>query len=149
MAIKRGATLFSTSEEAEHAFYEALEQGDLKQLMAVWSDDEDIVCIHPNGTRLIGHHAVQESWREILSQSPMPVRPVRLHMVQSMMNSVHTVVEQLMVEGPRGRSIVNCYATNVFNKSPAGWRLVLHHASPAPDDLGPPEHHHDVPDLLH
>jgi len=148
MAIKRGAPLFATSEEAEHAFYEAIEQGDLAQMMAVWSDDEDIVCIHPNGQRLIGHDAVMESWRESLNGMRLHIRATRLHMVQSMMNSVHTVVEQAMFETGNGRELINHYATNVFHKGPAGWRLVLHHASPAPSDLGPPDTH-EAPDLLH
>lgn len=149
MVLKsRGAPLFATSEEAEQAFYDALEQGDLAQLMAVWADDEDIVCIHPGGPRLIGHDAVMESWREILGSSPVPIRPTRVHTAQSMMSSVHTVVEQLMVDTSQGKQLVNCYATNVFHKGPTGWRLVLHHSSQAPADLGPTEFQ-DVPDLLH
>ncbi|RZS86278.1 ketosteroid isomerase-like protein [Pigmentiphaga kullae] len=149
MVLKsRGAPLFATSEEAEQAFYDALEQGDLAQLMAVWADDEDIVCIHPGGPRLIGHDAVMESWREILGSSPVPIRPTRVHAVQSMMSSVHTVVEQLVVDTSQGKQLVNCYATNVFHKGPTGWRLVLHHSSQAPADLGPTELQ-DVPDLLH
>jgi ketosteroid isomerase-like protein len=148
MAIKRGAPLFATSEEAEHAFYDAIEQGDITQMMAVWADDEDIVCIHPDSPRLIGHDAVLESWRDILGGPQLHIRSTRLHMVQSMMNSVHTVVEQLMIETDRGREIVNCYATNVFHKGPAGWRLVLHHASSAPADMDPSDTH-DIPDLLH
>ncbi|WP_124077845.1 nuclear transport factor 2 family protein [Pigmentiphaga humi] len=140
--------MFATSEEAEQAFYEALEQGDLAQLMAVWADDEDIVCIHPGGPRLIGHGAVQESWREILANSAVPIRPTRIHIMQSMMGSVHTVVEQLMVDTSQGKQVVNCYATNVFHKGPTGWRMVLHHSSQAPADLGPAELQ-DIPDLLH
>ncbi|OVZ57338.1 DUF4440 domain-containing protein [Pigmentiphaga sp. NML080357] len=140
--------MFATSEEAEQAFYDALEQGDLAQLMAVWADDEDIVCIHPGGPRLVGHEAVQESWREIFGNAPVSIRPTRIHTVQSMMSSVHTVVEQLMVDTSQGRQIVRCYATNVFHKGPTGWRLVLHHSSQAPADLGPTELQ-DVPDLLH
>ncbi|MDX3906670.1 MAG: nuclear transport factor 2 family protein [Pigmentiphaga sp.] len=149
MVLKsRGAPLFATSEEAEQAFYDALEQGDLAQLMAVWSDDEEIVCIHPGGQRLIGHEAVQESWREIFGNSPVPIRATRIHAVQSMMSSVHTLVEQLMVDTSQGRQVVNCYATNVYHKGPTGWRLVLHHSSQAPDDLGSTEPQ-DIPDLLH
>ncbi|MBX6318672.1 nuclear transport factor 2 family protein [Pigmentiphaga sp.] len=149
MVLKsRGALLFATSEEAEQAFYEALEQGDLGQLMAVWAEDEDVVCIHPGGPRLIGHEAVQESWREILGNSPLSIRPTRIHAVQSMMSSVHTVVEQVMVDTAQGKQVVNCYATNVFHKGPTGWRMVLHHSSQAPADLGTAEMQ-DVPDLLH
>ncbi len=144
----RAAPLFSTPDEAENAFYEALEQGDVAQLMDVWADDEEVVCIHPGGARLIGHDAVQASWQEIFANAPVPIRPTRLHAVQSMMSCVHTVVEQLVVDTGRGQQVVNCYATNVFHKGPAGWRMVLHHASQAPDDLGPADQQ-DIPDLLH
>ena len=46
--------LFTTAEEAEAAFYDAIGRADLDALMSVWSDDEDIVCIHPTGQRLSG-----------------------------------------------------------------------------------------------
>ncbi|WP_345245914.1 YybH family protein [Pigmentiphaga soli] len=139
--------MFATPDEAEHAFYEALEQADLAQLMEVWSDDEEIVCIHPGGPRLVGLQAVQESWQEIFANGPLPIRPLHLHTVQSMMSSVHTVVEQLVAGSGRSRQILNCHATNVYHKGPTGWRLVLHHASQAPAGFEPvPE---DIPDLLH
>ena len=43
--------IFPTAQDAENAFYEALERGDLEGMMAVWSEDEDIVCVHPHGPR--------------------------------------------------------------------------------------------------
>ena len=57
--------MFATTEEAELAFYDALERADINRLMQVWSDEEEIVCVHPGGLRVVGHHAVQESWQEI------------------------------------------------------------------------------------
>ena len=33
---------YATPDEAEHAFYEALEHADLALLMGVWSDDEGV-----------------------------------------------------------------------------------------------------------
>ncbi len=149
MTIKpHSAMLFATPDEAEQAFYEALEQGDLTQLMAVWADDEEIVCIHPGSARLIGRERVQESWQQIFNTAPVPIQPTRLHAVQNMMSTTHTVVEQLVVETQQGQQLVNCYATNVFHKGPTGWRLVLHHSSQAPDDLGPADQQ-DIPDILH
>src|SRR5690606_7536154 len=135
-------------DEAEAAFYEALELGDVERLMQTWSDDEEIVCIHPGGDRLIGVHAVRTSWQEILANGVLPVRPLRVHAVQSMMSSVHAVIEQLMVETHEGARTINCYATNVFHKGPSGWRLVLHHSSQAPDDSSLPAIH-EAPDVLH
>jgi len=140
--------LFSTPEEAEHAFYEALEHADVLRVMQVWADDEDIVCIHPGGIRLHGHHAVRESWRDILSQGPLVIRPVRCIVLPSVLTVVHIVLEEIVVDTAKGPQVSACYATNVYHKGRAGWHMVLHHASPAPDNavnLDP----HDLPDLLH
>jgi len=140
--------MFATPDEAEQAFYEALEQADLARLMQVWADDEEIICVHPGGARLAGQSAVQESWQEILDAGPLSVRPLHTLVIQSMMSSVHTVVEQVTARTRSGIQVANCYATNVYHKGPSGWRLVLHHASPAPADAGLLDLH-DVPDLLH
>lgn len=140
--------MFATADEAEFAFYEALEQGDLNSLMQVWADDEEVACIHPGGIRVLGHMAVRESWQEILANGPLVMRPMRLLALQSMMSSVHSVVEQMTVQSPAGMRVANCYATNVYHKGPAGWKLVLHHASAAPSEAGLLDLH-DLPDQLH
>ena len=36
-------------DEVEAQFYEALQRGDIEQLMALWADDDEIVCVHPGG----------------------------------------------------------------------------------------------------
>ena len=59
--------LFSTSDEAEKAFYAAFQQEDLELMMSVWADDEDITCIHPGGNRLEGINNILESWEQIFS----------------------------------------------------------------------------------
>ena len=44
--------IFPTAQDAENAFYEALESRDLDGMMAVWAEDEEILCVHPLGARL-------------------------------------------------------------------------------------------------
>jgi hypothetical protein len=34
-------------------------------MMAVWSEDEEVVCVHPGSIRLIGLSAIRESWRQL------------------------------------------------------------------------------------
>ena len=140
--------IFATAEEAELAFYDALEKADLVRLMQVWADDEEIVCVHPGGLRVVGHHAVQESFQEILASGGLHIRPARTMVVHSMMSAVHSLIEQVTVNGPQDTEVANCYATNVFHKGPTGWRLVIHHASAAPAQAGTFDLH-DVPSLLH
>lgn len=141
--------MFATPEEAEQAFYEALEQADPVRLMQIWADDEEIVCVHPGGVRAVGHAAVNESWHQTLAAGPLHIRPLRPHVMQSMMCSVHTVVEQVAVRTHGGDTqYAYCYATNIYHKGPTGWRMVVHHASPAPAEAGVLDLL-DVPDRLH
>ena len=48
------AALLASPDDVEAQFYEALQHGDIDRLMAVWSDDDDIACVHPGGARLSG-----------------------------------------------------------------------------------------------
>ncbi|NIC39466.1 nuclear transport factor 2 family protein, partial [Aquabacterium sp. A08] len=49
-------------DDVELAFYEALQQGDVAALMDCWTDDEEPVCVHPGGPRLLGAPAIRESF---------------------------------------------------------------------------------------
>lgn len=141
-------TRFATAEAAEQAFYDALEKADLSMLMQVWAEDEEIICVHPGGLRLIGHHAVKESWQDILSNGGLHIRHSRCFSLNSMMSATHSLIETISVQGPEGQEQALCFATNVYHKSPTGWRLVMHHASAAPVQASAMELH-DIPGLLH
>jgi uncharacterized protein (TIGR02246 family) len=126
------AKIFPTAQDAENAFYEALERGDLEAMMAVWAEDEDIICVHPTGPRLSGQDQVRESWAKIFSAGAGP----RVHIthqvaVTGMMIAVHSVHENFTLEGDP-RAPVPVVATNVYLRTAAGWRMIVHHASPAP-----------------
>lgn len=124
--------LFATPQDAEAAFYEALTKGDLEAMMAVWADDDDIFCVHPNGSRLSGVEKVRESFRQIFASGQSLRFQLReQQLLQGMMLSVHSVYEYIAVAGePRARAPV--IATNVYLRTEHGWRMVAHHASPAP-----------------
>ena len=140
--------MFATADEAEHAFYDALERADVNRLAQVWADDEEIVCVHPGGLRIVGHHAVLQSWHEILSGGGLRIQPSMLKTLHSMMSAVHSLVETISIRSEGAAEIAHCYATNVYHKGPTGWRLVMHHASAAPVDAGMLDLN-DVPGLLH
>ncbi|HEX6317455.1 MAG TPA: nuclear transport factor 2 family protein [Burkholderiales bacterium] len=124
--------IFPTAQDAENAFYEALERGDLEGMMAVWSEDEDIVCVHPSGPRLSGQDQVRESWARIFAGGAGPrVRITQQVAVSGMMIAVHSVHENFSVPGD-ARAQVPVVATNVYLRTAAGWRMIVHHASPAP-----------------
>jgi ketosteroid isomerase-like protein len=125
-------TLFPTPQDAEAAFYDALTRNDLEAMMAVWADDDDVYCVHPNGARVTGVEQVRESWRQIFASGQrLNFRLRESQYLQGMMLSVHSVYEHIAVAGePRSRAPV--IATNIFLRTARGWRMVVHHASPAP-----------------
>ena len=128
------AKIFPTAQDAQNAFYEALERNDLEAMMAVWSEDEDIVCVHPAGQRLAGQAAVREVWRQMFAGGPnMRVHISEQVVVAGVMLEVHSVHENISVAGeqqPRPPMV----ATNVYLRTAAGWRMIAHHASPAPGE---------------
>ncbi|MQA23117.1 YybH family protein [Rugamonas rivuli] len=128
MPTKRVKQLNGSAAETEAAFYDALNRADLDTLMSLWADDDEIVCVHPGGPRLIGHAAIRTSWAAILEHGGLHIVPTQLHETHNLMSSVHTVVEGTTAGGEAAHLV----ATNVYVKTPRGWRIVLHHASVAP-----------------
>ena len=51
----------ASADDIEIALYEAMRRGDLAGLMALWSDDDEICCIHPGGKRIL--QAIYKSLR--------------------------------------------------------------------------------------
>ena len=128
--------LFATPEEAEQAFYEAMREADLPLMMSVWSDEDDIVCVHPGGVRVVGHEPVRRAWAQVFAKGPVFILPVQTVAINGLMSAVRVLVEQAAVESSaQGHLAPGCYATNVYHKGPAGWRMVLHHASPTPREV--------------
>ena len=124
--------IFPTAQDAENAFYESLERCDLDGMMAVWAEDEEIVCVHPAGQRLSGQEEVRESWARLFAAGPRARLTVSNQVaISAMMLAVHSVHETFAVEGdPRPNAPI--LATNVYLRTAAGWRMIVHHASPAP-----------------
>jgi uncharacterized protein (TIGR02246 family) len=141
--------IFPTSQDAENAFYEALEHADLEGMMAVWAEDEEIVCVHPGGPRLCGQDQVRESWAQIFAGGGR----ARVHVTQQvsisgMMLAVHSVFETFSIPNKPDARLVPVIATNVYLRTAAGWRMIVHHASPAPAQ--PPAPPRDAPPkILH
>jgi len=122
--------LMTSPDDAEAQFYEALQRGDIDKLMAVWSDDDEICCVHPNGPRVLGPAAIRAAFDAMFSNGAIDARPEKVRRVVSHGSAVHSVVERIQVMTDEGPQVAWVIATNVYLKTSLGWRLVMHHASP-------------------
>ena len=139
--------MVGSADEIETAFYEALQAGDLERLMACWANEEDIICVHPGGPRLIGAVAIRNSFEIMFSHGPIRSFPERLHKLETITSAVHNLIERVEIYTADGAQIAFVTSTNVYMRTAQGWRMVAHHASPGT----PPEIHSDIdtPTLLH
>lgn len=142
------AALGGTPDEVEAAFYEALQTGDIEKLMACWADEDEIACIHPGGPRVVGMGAIRAAFDALFANGgAVHVQAEQIRRVDSLASAVHHVLERVEVMTPEGPAKAHVLATNVYHKTPQGWRLVVHHASPGTaDDVA---HTQQAPQVLH
>ena len=127
---KSAATVGGHPDEIEAQFYDALRSGDLARLMACWADEDEIVCVHPGGPRLVGAAQIRAGFETIFARGAPQVRIEDLHRVETLSSCVHNLVEKVMLETPGGPREAFVVTTNVYHKTAQGWRMVAHHTTP-------------------
>ncbi len=137
MVKRPPAATANSPDDVEAALYEALQRGDLEALMAVWADDDEILCVHPGGGRVVGSGAIRASFEAIFSNGGIPVQVEQVRRLETLDSALHHLVEKVQVAGADGQQQVAwVMTTNFYVKTALGWRLASHHASPG--TLKPP-----------
>ncbi len=117
------------------AFYEAFERGDFDTMQQVWADDDGVVCVHPASAPIRGQAAVMRSWLALMAQAAY-IQFFLTDVEASVTGDVASVTctENVLSAGADMPTGVfaggSAAATNVFRRTPEGWRLWIHHASP-------------------
>lgn len=126
--------IFASPQDVEAAFYEALEHCDIEAMMSVWAEDEDVVCIHPGGPRLVGYAMIRDAWQHIFANGrKLRVRISQQTSVTTPFAMISTVLEHIATRDDESLS-APVAATNIYVRGALGWRMVAHHASPVPPD---------------
>lgn len=146
-AKKTAATVGGSADDIETSFYEALQTSDLDRLMACWADEDEVICIHPGGPRLIGLGAIRAAFEAMFANASLRIEAQAVRKIEALASAVHSVRERIDILTNEGPVEAFVMATNVYHKTAQGWRLVAHHASP-----GNPHEAQDVtetPPVLH
>lgn len=140
-------------EAANTAYYEAMERGDFEELSGLWlapgdlgtAEDHEpangslISCVHPGWHALSGRGEVLRSYALIMANTEYIqffLTDVRVSVAGD--TALVSCTENILSGGPApedsdelgplvGQLVV---ATNVFRRTPDGWKLWSHHASP-------------------
>ncbi|MBS2966115.1 nuclear transport factor 2 family protein [Actinocrinis puniceicyclus] len=137
------------------AFYQAVEDGDLDTVRAVWIDGEHAGtahCVHPGQPAVHGRSQVLMSWAVVMSRLSYLqffITDVRVVVCGDM--AVVTCAENVLTDLPHGEGEDpvgfaggRAEATNLFRRAGDGrWLLFAHHSSPVFPSGGaePPDEH--------
>lgn len=121
---------------ANGRFYAALAEADLAAMADLWHHGPETECIHPGWDRLRGWPAIEESWALIFqNQGSMPVQPGDPLIHQRGDMAWVTCNEIISSQVGATLQINQILATNVYERIEGRWRMVIHHASPAPPGI--------------
>ena len=124
------AQQFATAQDAEDAFYDAIDERDAERLRSVWEDSGEIACLLPMQPMLHGAE-VHEAFRPLTDgeiQIEIQVRHIRW--LEAGELAIHFVEERVKLPGSPPQPAV--YGMNIYRKGNTGWRLLIHQNSPTP-----------------
>jgi ketosteroid isomerase-like protein len=118
---------------ANERFYRALEELDLDEMERIWLHEPWVRCIHPGWDVLVGWGRVRESLEQIFAGTGwMRVTPTEcdVHVFGDV--GMVACAENITASRDSDVGVAVAQATNLFRRTPEGWRMFHHHASPAP-----------------
>jgi ketosteroid isomerase-like protein len=146
-ARTQAAMVGGTADDVEAAFYEAMHSADIEKLMACWADEDEVVCVHPGGPRLVGAGPIRAAFEAMFANGSIRAWPQQVRKVESLTSVVHNVLERIEVMMESGPAQAFVLATNVYHRTSQGWRMVAHHASPGTQNEA--QEVNDTPHVLH
>jgi ketosteroid isomerase-like protein len=119
--------------ELNERFYRSLETLDLPSMEGVWLQEPWVRCIHPGWDVLVGWEDIRDSWQRIFENTPW-IRVTATQVEIEVFGEIALVgcAENITTGQDGDVGVAVAQATNLFKKTPEGWRMVHHHASSAP-----------------
>jgi hypothetical protein len=108
---------------ANEAFYRAFADRDENAMDALWSDTDQVACLHPGWGPLFGRDVVVESWKAIIRNDDSP---------EILCHDPHAHVYGDTAYVICFEEILDSFlvATNVFVREGRVWKMVHHQAGP-------------------
>ncbi|MGD8590467.1 MAG: nuclear transport factor 2 family protein [Chromatiales bacterium] len=123
---------YDSAAAAEKAFYQAFRELNIDRMREIWVDSPAVYCIHPSGQLFRGRESILDSWAGMFQVAEKP------HIQYSLINqsrhaglAVHLVVERIGPTATIAQADAVVFATNVYQLTEAGWRMLGHHAAQA------------------
>ena len=122
---------YPTPQDAEDAYYDAIEERDLEALMAVWEESNEVHCLLPMMAAQSGKDAIRRLWQPLMQgEVALDIQTKHLAWIETSDLAIHLIEE--LVQNPGQNAPHPVYATNIFRRTGEDWRLLMHQNSPTP-----------------
>jgi ketosteroid isomerase-like protein len=129
---------YNTPQEAEDAFYDALDEGNLRQMLSVWAESDDICCLLPMYPMIQSRQGVVDVFTHLLSQGHgVSLAIAHMGWIETDDIAIHQVEETIMALPSDTPPPPPFYGTNIYRKDKTGWRLIVHQNAPTPPPPSP------------
>ena len=116
--------------EANQRFYDAFGALDIDLMEAAWETSERALCVHPGWPPIVGWNLIKESWQRIFDSTTLMHFNIHyVNVVSTGDSGWVTCVENISSVLEGRASNFGILATNIFVRTPLGWRMTGHHAS--------------------
>jgi ketosteroid isomerase-like protein len=120
----------SELEEANARFYRAFETLEVGQMDEVWVHTERAQCVHPGWPLIVGWAAIRNSWETIFANTTEMRFTIGDARVGGGPDLAWVTCTENILSDVQGRvSATSLLATNIFERTLEGWRMIHHHAS--------------------
>ena len=139
MPTARTPPIYTSPQDVAQAFYQAFETRDIDAMMATWAEDEDIVCVHPGGTRHVGYEPVRHGLEQLFAgDTKLASASTRSCVLETVGLAMQSAIEQSRRRGRRRAARRS--PRNVLCARRQGWRhrLPSRVAGAAPIAATPP-----------
>ena len=129
--------MFNSPEDAEDAYYDALENNDTATLSKIWIDGQDCFTLLPMMPPAIGKAAVEDAYKKLLEHTGnLDLTIKHIHWIKQEKFAVHLSTENITSEN--GQPATPIYTVNSYVNEPDGWRMFGHQNAPGqPPQLHP------------
>ena len=116
---------------ANQRFYDAFGALDIDAMEAAWEPSDRALCVHPGWQALVGWDHIKPSWQGIFDNATLMHFNVQYVNVAVEGNCGWVTCVENITSVLQGRATnFGILATNIFVRTPQGWRMTAHHGSP-------------------
>lgn len=121
--------MFSTIDEAETAFYSAIEQHDIEAMRSVWMGSDRAFYVDPAGNTAIGIDAVLETFAGAFATAPFVRFDLNQLSESEPGNSLAIRLTRENVTFVADERKTTLLGANVFRRDASGWKIFSHQAT--------------------